>query len=264
MNYGLYLSASGVLTNMYRQDVFANNLANAHTVGFKPDIPGLSQRPPESIEDDLGFQFRQDLLDRLGGGVFAGPQHVNFKGSQMQKTSGPLDVAIEQVPGQPPQFFAVSATDRQTQQRQVFLTRDGRFATDAGGALVTVAGGHQVLDQQDRPIQLGPGPVIIDGRGVVHQNGEPISVIQVAFVDDPQKLIKQGGNLFKIDPSQEKKVVESAKLLPGFVEASGTDPIMALMNLIKATKAVTGNGNLIRYHDSLMDRAVNVLGRVVA
>jgi len=37
MNYGLYLSATGVLTNMHRQDVIANNLANANTVGFKRD-----------------------------------------------------------------------------------------------------------------------------------------------------------------------------------------------------------------------------------
>ena len=35
MIYGLYLSATGVLTNSYRQDVIANNLANAETVGFK-------------------------------------------------------------------------------------------------------------------------------------------------------------------------------------------------------------------------------------
>ena len=35
MNYGMHLSASGVLTNMYRQDVFANNLANVGSIGFR-------------------------------------------------------------------------------------------------------------------------------------------------------------------------------------------------------------------------------------
>ena len=38
MNYGLYLSAAGMLTNMYRQDVAANNLANAQTPAFKRDL----------------------------------------------------------------------------------------------------------------------------------------------------------------------------------------------------------------------------------
>jgi flagellar basal body rod protein FlgG len=32
--YGLYLSATGVLTNSYRQDVISNNLAKSVTVGF--------------------------------------------------------------------------------------------------------------------------------------------------------------------------------------------------------------------------------------
>jgi flagellar basal body rod protein FlgG len=35
MIYGLYLSASGIAANSYRQDVIANNLANSETSGFK-------------------------------------------------------------------------------------------------------------------------------------------------------------------------------------------------------------------------------------
>ena len=38
MIYGLYLSATGVLSNSHRQDVIANNLANSETVGFKRDL----------------------------------------------------------------------------------------------------------------------------------------------------------------------------------------------------------------------------------
>ena len=91
MNYGLYLSASGVLTNMYRQDVFANNLANAQTIGFKPDFPMLSQRDPESVEDDAGFDVRHDLLDRLGGGVYAGPQAIDFSVGRLEQTENPMD-----------------------------------------------------------------------------------------------------------------------------------------------------------------------------
>ena len=43
---------------------------------------------------------------------------------------------------------------------------------------------------------------------------------------------------------------------------SNVDAISELMKLIAATKAVQANGNLIRYHDTIMDRAANVLGRV--
>ena len=68
MNYGLYLSASGVLSNTYRQDVFANNLANVETPGFKPDMPSIRQRDPEAIEDSLGIG-EVEVLDRFAGGT---------------------------------------------------------------------------------------------------------------------------------------------------------------------------------------------------
>ena len=48
MIYGLYLSATGVLSNSYRQDVIANNLANAETVGFKKDLALFQERQTEA------------------------------------------------------------------------------------------------------------------------------------------------------------------------------------------------------------------------
>ena len=89
MNYGLYLSAAGVLTNSYRQDVFANNLANVNTVGFKPDLPVLRTRPPEAIEDPAPFGTSNDLLERLGGGVLAGPQRTSFAPGPVEQTHRP-------------------------------------------------------------------------------------------------------------------------------------------------------------------------------
>ena len=261
MNYGLYLSASGVLTNMYRQDVFSNNLANSQTVGYKPDVPAVRPREPESIEEGFGFELRQKLLDRLGGGVFAGRQSINFSAGRVEPTGNNLDVALKQSD----RFFAVGVTDPETRQRLVHLTRDGRFTTDSDGFLAMVNGGHQVLDANDEPIQPGAGSLEIDAAGRLVRNGEVLGQIQVATVSDMDVLRKRGGNLFRVEgPDRLRRTVENPAVMPGFVERSGTDPIKELMKLIAATKAVTGNGNLIRYHDSMLDRAVNVLGRVVA
>ena len=262
MNYGLYLSASGVLTNLYRQDVYANNLANAHTSGFKPDFAGVLQRPSESKEDSFGFDLSHKLLDRLGGGVFAGPQFVDFSPSNPVRTGNDLDVALLEKR----QFFAVSTHDADTDQRQVQLTRDGRFTRNNEGFIVTVAGGHPVLNPDDEPIELPLGSIHINRNGQIFDDAdELIGQIQVATVSDLNALRKQGQNLFKIDgPTNLRQVVETPLVKNGFVEDSGTDPIDALMKLIDATKSATGNANLIRYHDLLMDQAVNVLGRVVA
>ncbi len=260
MNYGLYLSASGVLTNLYRQDVFANNLANVNTVSFKPDLPSIRQRDPESIEDNFGSDVSKRLLDRLGGGVLAGPQQIQFKPGPLQKTGSPLDVALEKANT----FFAVQGTDPDSGEATVHLTRDGRFSRDNEGFLVTTAGGHRVLNQNDQPIFIsGDSPVQIDNTGRILQAGDDVGQLQVTAVSDPTRLVKQGESLYRFKGGEDiRQPVRTPSVRSGFVEASGVDPIQALMKLIGATKSATGNGNLIRYHDLLMDRAVNVLGRV--
>ena len=68
MIYGLYQSAAGMMVNQYRQNVLANNLANADTVGFKRDIAALIERSAvESARDWLksrvkGLEQRLALL----------------------------------------------------------------------------------------------------------------------------------------------------------------------------------------------------------
>jgi flagellar basal body rod protein FlgG len=261
MNYGLYLSASGVLTNLYRQDVFANNLANVETVGFKPDQPTIRQRDPESIEDGFGARFRKQMLDRLGGGAFAGTQTIDFSVGPLQRTGGDLDAAL----ARRDEFFAVRVTEPGG-RASVRLTRDGRFTLNGRGELVTVVGGHAVLDTADQPIRVtGPGRARLNARGELIQNGESVGRLQVTRVGDLDRLHKLGGNLFAwhgaADPRQAS---DTPDLRPGHLESSGVDPIKALMDLVAATKAASSNGNLIRYHDLMMDRAVNVLGRITA
>lgn len=261
MNYGLHLSASGVLTSMYRQDVYANNLANSETVAFKPDFASVLRRAPESQEGAFGLDLRHDLLDRLGGGVFAGSQRINFDTGTMQKTGNPLDLAIEN----PTSFFAVSAMDPNSGKHQVMLTRDGRLTRNEDNYLITVAGGHRVLDPADKPIQLPVGPLAVNRSGQISQGDVVVGQVQISKVTDEQALTKQGQNLFKIDgPRTLRQMDDEPSVLSGFIEASGTDPITELMDLIDASKSATSNANLIRYHDLLLDRAVNTLGRVLA
>ncbi len=260
MNYGLYLSASGVLTNMYRQDVFANNLANVQTAGFKRDLPSIRQRDPESIEDGFGSDVSKRLLDKLGGGVLAAQQRINFSPGAMEKTGGALDVALDS----PEAFFVVNDGNAPPDQSAIRLSRDGRFSRNDEGFLVTLAGGHRVLAIGDRPIRLtDAADVTIDNAGRVLQDGQEVAQLQVTSVTDTDHLVKQGQNLFRFEGQQDQRIpAKLSTMKSGFVESSGVDPMITLTKLIAATKAVTANGNLIRYHDLLMDRAVNVLGRV--
>lgn len=259
MNYGLYLSGSGLLTNLYQQDVYANNLANVKTAGFKRDLASIRQRDAESVEEQLGGDVSQRMLDRLGGGVLAGPQRISFAPAPLERTGGDLDVALQA----PNAFFAVHDQDA-SGNVQIRLTRDGRFTRNAHGQLATIAGGKLVLDVQDRAISLPEtGKITIDPSGRIFADAEEIGRLQVTGVHDTDRLRKTGQNLFAWPGGDDpRRPAQSIDVRQGYIEASGVDPVLALMDLIGATKAATSNGNLIRYHDLLMDRAVNVLGRV--
>lgn len=259
MNYGLYLSASGVLSNTYRQDVYANNLANAQTVGFKVDVPSIKQRDPESIEDDLGYMVSKDMLDRLGGGVLAGTQWTHHDRSQFKQTDNAFDLALDQEQT----YFAVMVPDRNGNP-QIELTRDGRFTRDAQGYLATVTGGHKVLGAGDQPIELpANGDMVVQNDGRILVDGEVIGQLQVTGVSDANKLTKQGQNLYSMPDEDDFRIAAGRiAILQGYTEQSSVDPIKTLMQLTEATKTANGNANMIKYQDQLIDRAVNTLGRV--
>ncbi len=67
MVYGLYLSADGLLSQQYRQDVIANNLANVDTPGFKADRVAFAERLNGSmLRQSLSTQH--STLDSSTGG----------------------------------------------------------------------------------------------------------------------------------------------------------------------------------------------------
>ena len=160
MIYGLYLSATGVMTNSYRQDVIANNLANSETVGFKRDLARFQERKTALQERGGGGDWSDPLLEKLGGGVLAMPTLVDTQQGDLEPTGNPLDVAI-----QGDGYFAVDSTSGK------HLTRDGRFMTNRDGNLIlSTDQGQHVLDDQGKPIKLGNrrAQVSIAGDGDDH------------------------------------------------------------------------------------------------
>jgi flagellar basal body rod protein FlgG len=267
MNYGLYLSASGVLTSMHRQDVIANNLANVATVGFKPDDVTLMSRLPERVEGGPFSMLRgepadpQWLLEQLGGGQFVNPTRVDMRQGALQRTGNDLDLAIE---GEG--FFVVNANPNGG-ERGLRLTRDGRLTVNAAGELCMAASGHRVLDAHDRPITLDrSAPVAIDAQGNVRQRDDIVATIQLASVNDASALAKDGDNLLRFTDPHSGKLVPRREahgtIHQQHIETSAVDPVMALTSLMNASRAVQANASMMHYHDTILDQAINTFGRV--
>ena len=130
MNYGLQIAASGVLVQMHRTDVLANNLANIDTVGFKPDWAGALARDPARREDGLLGLPSDALVERLGAGVLAAPTMTSFAQGPIRQTGRDLDAAIRGTG-----FFVVGGESGPASLR---LTRDGVAPGSAARARVAI------------------------------------------------------------------------------------------------------------------------------
>ncbi len=257
MNYGLYLSASGVLTNMHRQDVIANNLANASTTGFKRDLAAFSQRLPESQENPGPFDLTNDLLDRIGGGLFVAPTQTDFRDGALRQTDNDLDLAIAG-----DGFLAV----RQSEGGQVNtrLTRDGRLSLTSGGQLVTTIGRHPVLSVDGQPIHLDPSASIdIDETGVIRQHDAPVAQLKLASVAEPGRLKHLGAGLYAA-PTQAVAETPQAPghIMQGWLESANVDPVREMVQMIRSARSIDHNAQLLRFHDTMNEQAATVLGRV--
>ncbi len=256
MIYGLYLSATGVLANTYRQDVIANNLANSETVGFKRHLANFQQRPPESQ-----VQGRPDLsdpmLDQIGGGFLQSPTQLDTTQGEMETTGNNLDAAIFG-----DGYFAVS------NKGKVQLTRAGEFSLNADGEMImSNAQGQKVLDVDGQPIKL-PGLIASrlqigkDGQITNTDNGKAVARLGVFTVPEPSKLMKTGSGLLDY-PNMPKKLKPSdAELRSGGVERSNVDPTIELTQLMECQRQLEANANMIRYQDSSLSKLVNEVGKI--
>lgn len=260
MNYGLYTSASGMLTGMYRMDVQANNLANMETVGYKSDSPATRQRASAREEDGLGSLPSNELLERLGAGVLLAPNRVSQAQGSLQSTGNPLDVAITG------QGYLVVRQGEGTGPESIRLSRDGRLTLNKEGRLVQSSTGLPVLDTSDQPITLPAArsnKVDIESNGWVKVAGERVAQIQLATVSDPTKLRKMGDNLMGGDQAMIAKRQEASGVLQQYhVERSTVDPVRTMLEISRAERAISSGAKMIQIHDELMSRAINTFGKV--
>ena len=257
MNYGMYLAATGALTNIYRQEVMANNLANMNTVAYKPDVVYTRLRLPERLESGGGGD-PQWMLERLGGGHLLSPTRINLTQGGLTDTGNDMDVAID---GEG--FFVVSSTGGVGPEDHR-LTRDGRFSFNVAGELVMAGTGMKLLDIDNKPIVLDQAATLqVRPNGELVQNGQVVATMRLAMPTDQSQLSKLGNNLLTVNSTDPQSLRPAdGKLSQGRVEASAVNPVMILNAMIVASKLASANLKMMQYHDHIIGQAINKLGRV--
>jgi len=247
MLYGLYLSAAGLQVQERRQDMIANNLANAMTNGFKRDL-AIVQSRANPMED---MPYRVPVLEDQGGGVMLGGGGLDMTQGQFEKTGKPWDFALNGSG-----FFALSGrnasgnSENASGNGEIVLTRDGRFVPNEQGVLVHVGSGRAVLGEDGQAVVVGPGMEAADVR------------LKVVDVNDPRQLIKMGKNLLTVsDASALKPAAESTQVLRGSLEMSGVNPLVELVNMMSGYRVFEANAKMISLQDMTL-QALNSVGRV--
>jgi flagellar basal-body rod protein FlgF len=251
MIYGLYLSASGVITNSYRQDVIANNIANSETVGFKKDLAILQQRPTAAQE--LGLENQTNpLLENIGGGLLAARLAVDTRPGEYEPTGNGTDLALDG-----DGFFAVSGGGK------MHLTRNGQFLLNRNGTLALSNDPSEVvLDEKQTPITLnGPQPITIASDGTITQAGKVVARIGLFNAGNPEELQKDGGTLLSV-PQGTTLTQANPTVRTGFIERSNVDPAAELVELMDTQRQLEANANMIQIQDQTLDKLVNDVGKI--
>lgn len=227
-----YSAVFGALTQQYRLDIIANNLANVNTTGFKADKLAFRDTFRKYAHDLLNpNQTVDDQVPWPRGYVLAQPRIaervIDLSQGSLKSTGNPLDLAIAG-----DAFFQVQNANGQ------FLTRQGVFHRSSDGYIVD-GHGNQLLGEGG-PIQIPEaGNILIGGNGEVLADGELVDTITLVSVADPNALEKMGNSLLRVRPNAnvQAQPAEDASVEQGFLETANVEVVTEMVNMIEALRA---------------------------
>jgi len=211
-----------------RQEVLANNLANAETAGFK------------------GTRVFARLVQ---GALLAPEAATDFRQGTLTPTGQPLDLAIEG-----DGFFVVQTAAGER------LSRGGSLRLDEAGRLVD-ASGRALLGERG-PIVVPPGTVEVDREGVVRVDGTEVGRLRMERLPAGAEPVRDEGTLF-VPPQERIRVPEAERRVQqGFVEQSNVSPLDGLVEMITVQRSYAAIERSIRVLDGVLERISNDIGRV--
>lgn len=245
---GIYTAASGMVAESLRTDAIANNMANVDTTGYKRDIT-VTKDFGSMLIKQVGDGSNQSDIGSMGYGSVVDQIATIHDAGQIRPTGNPLDLAIS---GNG--YFTVQTANG------LRYTRDGSFYRSAQGDLVT-ANGDQVMGTNG-PIRVTGKKVAIGSDGSVKVDDVQTSQLQlVQFANDRTALSKEGNSLYVATGAQQPTKA-TGSVEQGSIERSNVNVITEMVNLIAGYRAYEINGKSVQTHDSLLDKAVNEVGKV--
>lgn len=253
---GLYTAASGALVAQAQADVIANNLANVNTTGFKRALLQVQSAPAldvyltqnQPVPGSTRMVPTTSFVGNLGTGSQIADTPASFDQGALKTTGNPLDVAL-----QGSGFFTVQT------QNGVRYTRDGQFARDNQGYLVTLDG-NRVLGQSG-PISLGNGAVSIDQNGGIVQNNRTVDTLRITQFANLSAVRPEGDDLFADTGAGQPSRDTATSVHQGFLESSNANVVRSMVDLIAAQRWFEASSKVIQTQDTANGYAIANVGR---
>jgi flagellar basal-body rod protein FlgF len=245
---GLYISATGMLSQQSRMNVITNNIANAETAGYKTDELFTRSFADMLIQqgEDPAVVNKKRVVGPLNTGIHIDEIHTSYAQGPIEETGVGTDIAI-----QGDAFFTVQGPEG------VFYTRSGNFTVNQDGYLVT-ADGYAVLGQNG-PVRVGTGDFSVDAAGAVQVNGNTVDRLRMAAFADNAGLRKVGDSLFTNYSGQPEQARDYA-LRQGSLENSNVEVVDQIVDMITVQRAYEANQKIVQMTDETFGRAVNDIG----
>jgi flagellar basal body rod protein FlgG len=225
---GMTRAASALRYWERRQEVVANNLANADTHGFRAE---------------------RTFARALGDAIPVAGTATDEQAGSLNPTGNPLDFALGG-----DGYFVVS-----TPQGERF-TRAGSFHLDADGRLVDPAG-HAVQGDSG-PLVLPPGTLTADSAGALFVDGKRVGQLRVETVPAGTPMEHEAGTLFVPPAGRTAVAPNDRSVRQGFLEDSNVNTVGSMVDLITVQRSYAAVQRTITTLDGIRHTISNELGKV--
>ncbi len=253
---GLYTAYTGLANEQKRLDILSNNLANSATVGYKQEsVANQSFDEVMTIKiHDGSVGYCNQNIGNMSLGVKIGEVYTDYGQGSFRETGNTFDFAIE---GKG--FFKMRVVDSAGNESFKY-TRNGCFKMTREGYVVDSDGNH--LQGANGDVQVPVDATIsLDVTGGIFANGELIDQLQLVDFADYDYLKKYGNNMYQtVNGAVELQA--DGLVYQGFTEQSNVNSVSEMVDMITVTRAYEASQKVMQTIDSMLDAAVNTVGKV--
>ncbi len=265
---GLYTSASGMTTQIKKQDTVANNIANVNTNGFKKALTIMEQgkemeiyKKEDAVDDFVPTvepKAKLKKIGKLGTGVKVSENYTSYEQGIFKETEEKLDFALE---GKG--FFAFHTANG------IRYSRNGSMSVDKEGYVVNGNGdkllahnfqGELAYVKVDEDLVVNPNGEIKGAiLDVANENLANLNELVLNFsnldqvtdkvlvreFDDLRELKVEGDSYFYFENEDEVLVSNDNKIHQGFLEGSNVNIVKEMVEMINVSRLYETNQKVL-------------------